>query len=437
MTQKTSEKSDPVYILGGGLTGISTAYHLERPYQIIEAKAHLGGLATTEEKEGFFFDHTGHWLHLRDPYMKNLVGQLLNVSDSSGGWRQVKREARIFSHQRTTQYPFQANLHELPQDVIYECLLGYVQALKSRDENEPRNFEEYIHHHFGSGIAKYFMVPYNSKLWGVSPKEITSAWCSRFVPIPSTEQVIAGALGSGPAQLGYNVEFSYPEKGGIESFTRALIAKLPNDQIALNTRPESIDHLNKTITINGETSFYSALVSTIPLPKLVNLIKNAPDEILAAKEKLRATTLRYLNLASKKSPADWHWIYVPQKDLPFYRVGIFSNAIESMAPKDHSSFYVELSSRDEVDESAKRDAIAGLIAIGALNSAEDVVFADNRLIDPAYVIFDENYEEATSTIHRYLEKHQIYSRGRYGEWIYNSMEDSLISGKEIALKLSK
>ena len=28
------------------------------------------------------------------------------------------------------------------------------------------------------------MIPYNTRLWGVHPSEITAAWCSRFVPLP-------------------------------------------------------------------------------------------------------------------------------------------------------------------------------------------------------------------------------------------------------------
>ena len=58
------------------------------------------------------------------------------------------------------------------------------------------------------------MIPYNEKLWGVHPREITAAWCSRFVPLPKLEQVIAGAVGAGPPELGYNQSFLYPKRAG-------------------------------------------------------------------------------------------------------------------------------------------------------------------------------------------------------------------------------
>ena len=79
-----------------------------------------------------------------------------------------------------------------------------------------------------------------------------------------------------------------------------------------------------------------------------------------------------------------------------------------------------------------RQALAGLVDIGAISRVEDVVFADLHQIDPAYVVFDDHYEPSVGTLHAYLQQHRIYSRGRYGAWIYNSMEDSLLAGKETA-----
>ena len=40
----------------------------------------------------------------------------------------IARRARIFSHGVFTRYPYQANLHGLPPEVIKECLLGVIEA---------------------------------------------------------------------------------------------------------------------------------------------------------------------------------------------------------------------------------------------------------------------------------------------------------------------
>ena len=279
--------SRQVVIIGGGLTGISTAMHLRGPYLLLERDSSLGGLARTEQSQGFFFDHTGHWLHLRDPYIKELVSGLMGDQ-----LVKVDRVARIHSHGRRTLYPFQANLKGLPPEVIQECLVGFVKTLLARGEQEPRNFEEYVHHHFGDGIARHFMIPYNTKLWGVHPREITSAWCSRFVPKPDLEQVVAGAVGAGPGEMGYNVSFLYPKEGGIESLSRALAGTLDSDKVQLNSEVEQIDPRARTVQVGGEVIPYHALMSSMPLPDLVRRLVDPPDEVVQAAGRLRATAVR-------------------------------------------------------------------------------------------------------------------------------------------------
>lgn len=421
-------------IIGGGLTGISAALHLKHPYLLFEQESRLGGLARTEERDGFFFDYTGHWLHLRDTYAKDLVNRHAEKDLQS-----IPRKAKVYSNGTFIRYPFQANVHGLPSPVIYECLLGYIESLQRRNESEPRNFEQYILHHFGSGIARHFMIPYNSKLWGVHPREITSAWCQRFVPIPTVEQMVAGAIGVEFTELGYNTRFLYPKQGGIEALTSTLVRQLDNNNVILNTEIEAIDPQQHLVYLGDETISYRTLINTMPLPELLKRIRNLPEPIEQAAARLRCSSVSYLNIASRqRPPEDYHWVYVPEENYPFYRVGAYSNAMPSMAPPGCTSLYVELSGRETIHNSRTGigNAVRALVDIKAIRSPEDVIFADAREIKYAYVIFDEYYEESLRCIMPYLEQNQIFSRGRYGSWIYNSMEDSILEGREVALKIN-
>lgn len=428
--KKQPEKGAPkVVILGGGLTGISAALHLRQPWMLFERERTLGGLAITREREGYRFDRTGHWLHLRDAAMKTLVAETLPDQ-----MVQVERKARIFSHGATTLYPFQANLFGLPPDVVKECLLGVIEAkLHPAGSAEPNNFEEYCLRHFGAGISKHFMIPYNERLWGVSPREITAAWCSRFVPLPNLEQVVAGAVGANAGALGYNASFMYPKQGGIQTFAAALAGRLDPTRVHTSSSLDELDYQRREAVFGGERVPYSAVVATLPLPELLRRMPGLPKDIEQYAGRLRCTTLRYLDLATRsKPPADWHWVYVPEKRYPFYRVGIFSNAVPTMAPPGGGSFYVELADRGTVSEAVVRESALGLAEMGAITSPADVLFADAREIDYAYVVFDDHYYAATSAIFAFLESHAIYPRGRYGSWTYNAMEDCLIAGREVA-----
>jgi protoporphyrinogen oxidase len=435
--------SPPVIILGGGLTGISTAVHLRAPWVLFEKEERLGGHARTDERDGYRFDRTGHWLHLRDPAIKSLVDELL-----PGQMVPIARRARIFSHGVLTRYPYQANLHGLPPEVIKECLLGVIDAklatatagAGAAASDEPDNFEEYCLRHFGEGISKHFMIPYNEKIWGVHPREITAAWCSRFVPLPNLEQVIAGAVGAGPPEMGYNQSFLYPKAGGIETFTRALTTRMAaagparaGGRVHTRSSPDAVDWRGRAVVVGGERIPYRALVATIPLPELLKRMTDLPPEIEAHAARLRCTTLRYLNIGARGAPpADWHWIYVPERRYPFYRVNVFSTAMPSMAPAGCASICVEMADRGPISEGAVRDTTAALVAAGALGDPADVVFAEPKQIEYAYVVFDHHYYAATRAIFAFLEANDIHPRGRYGAWTYNAMEDCVLAGREVA-----
>jgi protoporphyrinogen oxidase len=433
--QVRPEADARVVILGGGLTGLSTAYHLRRPWLLVEKEARLGGHARTDETRGFYFDKTGHWLHLRDPYTKALVEELL-----PGQLVPVERKARIFSHGALTRYPFQANLHGLPPEVVSECLLEFLRARSDPASLEPpKNFEDFCLKQFGSGISRHFMIPYNQKLWGVHPREITAAWCARFVPIPKLEDVVKGAVGDVPPELGYNISFLYPRTGGIETLTRALAARLSGGDLHLSTALEKLDLRARTVHFGGEAVPYRAVVASIPLPELVARLVDCPRPVEEAAGKLRCTPVRYLNVATKSSPrADFHWIYVPEEKYPFYRVGIYTNAVPAMAPPGRGSLYVELSDRGPLPrlDDLMPSVAQALSAAGAINSADDILFAELKELKYAYVVFDDHYYSATDTIMKYLESNDVFPRGRYGSWIYNAMEDSILAGREIALRLN-
>jgi protoporphyrinogen oxidase len=442
-TRMRAQDGEKVVILGGGLTGISAAMHLAAPWVLLEKNDRLGGHARTDEHDGYWFDKTGHWLHLRDPYTKKLIDDLLGDRMT-----RVERKARIFSSGALTRFPFQGNLHGLPPDVANECLLGFIQAWHRRQTSAPpppANFEEFIQQTFGPGIARHFMIPYNHKLWGVHPREITAAWCTRFVPIPTLEDVVKGAVGASPPELGYNISFLYPKQGGIETMTRALVGAIDpaRGEVRTGTAPDLIDVERREVVVGGERLRYRAVVMTIPLPELLKRTRGMPPEVERAATQLRCTPVRYLNVGTRRPPpADYHWIYVPEEKYPFYRVGIYSNALPAMAPRGLGSLYVELSDRGPLPSGAARDALTrdvahGLHAAGALAAPEDLLFADLHELTYAYVVFDDNYYPATETIRAWLEAHDIYPRGRYGFWTYNSMEDCILAGRDVASTIDR
>lgn len=420
----------PIQILGAGLTGMSAGYHLKNDYQIHEAQPFAGGLSTTVVEEGYRFDRTGHLLHLRDNRVRAWVQELL-----AGRTVPIVRRSKIFSHGVYTRYPYQANTFGLPPQVAFDCLYGFLSAQKENPSAaEPRTFEQFCLTHFGEGFSRHFMIPYNSKMWGVHPREITAEWCSRFVPLPGLRDVIAGAVGLNDREIGYNAEFLYPRRG-IGELSEALSAQL-GERISYQSAPRAIDWRRRKLIFSNREVPYRVLISSAPMNVLIKLLHEPPEPIAIAGAQLRCNPLWYLDLAlAAPCGIDSHWVYVPEEKYPFYRVGCYSNFSAEMAPAGKACLYIELSSRQPPALDQLLPQVAqGLVEMGVVERPEQIAFARLRRMDYAYVLFDHRSYPALQQIEPFLAEQNIIACGRYGAWNYSSMEDAIIAGRDAAHK---
>jgi len=431
-------------ILGAGLTGLSCAHHLKDPgrFRLIEREKEVGGLAKTRKRPGgFLCDGTGHWLHLKSPDMKTLVDDLLGDNLEARS-----RRARVYSKGAFTLYPFQANTYGLPKEVIAECLNGLIQAKYIEQHPEPKNYLEWVRATFGEGICKHFMVPYNEKIYGVPLDTLAADFAKKYIPQPDLKSVIDGALGLSKEALGYNAQFVYPKKGGIGALANALhdSVQRPAEYERL---PQSLDVESKTVVMtDGEIINYQHLVNTIPLPDLITLAvkgnaQAVPVSVIDAAKKLRANSVFYFDVAIKGKPSehqDYHWIYLPESEFPFYRVGSYSAVERSLAPEGYRSYYVEFGHYGELDtKKFEQPLIDGLIRLGLLKDESEIEFMIPNVLSPAYVLFDDNYELCRKTVLDWCDHVGLITKGRYGLWQYNAMEDALREGKEAALVVSE
>ncbi len=426
-------------ILGAGLTGLSAAYHLRDGYEIFEQESEVGGLCRTMEREGFLFDYTGHLLHLRHDYTKHLIRTLL-----PNRYQQHERKAVIYTQKRYLNYPFQANISSLPPKIIKECIIGFVETLNKEDcsaSQAANSFHDWVLHTFGSGIAKYFMFPYNQKLWRIPLDQLSADWVSWSIPKPTLDEFLNGALGIKNRAFGYNPTFLYPKSGGTEQLPNTLLSYLRPEHLHHRKKASAIDTETRLVRFNdGTTCSYDRLVSTLPLPSLIQMLQPLPQEIKQAGESLRYISVYDVNIGVKRpNISDVHWIYFPEPEYLFYRVGFPMNFSSAVVPVGCSSMYVEVAVLPDeyIPEQILLEKIYdGLERSRILQNTTDILTVDIVRIECAYVIHDLHRSLALLTILPYLDQQQIYSIGRYGAWEYDSMEGAILAGKQIAERLN-
>lgn len=429
-----------VVILGAGLTGLSTAFHLEQlkiDYKIFEKNDRPGGLLQSEQHEGFTFDHTGHLLHISDDYFKNFLN---GIADIKKNFDLIERKSAVYSHNTLTDYPFQINLHGLPSPIIAECIEAFVKRKKSI--KQPANFHEWVLKYFGAGFGKHFFFPYNSKILSYDIKKIHPSWTGRFVPQTNLEAIIQGALQPATG-IGYNSSFYYPKVGGIEFLIRSLASQLKTP-ITTNHRATHIDLQQKIITFaDGKTERYSTLISTMPLDYLLkNLHEPSSTLLTRGASRLECNAVINYNLCFKKTiDLDKHWIYFPEKQHPFYRLGFWHNISARSVKTGHTAIYGEVSYLPGTKSPAQLQRLIDECKKKTLDflgfSISDIVAEKNLHLDHAYVIYNQWRHQNLAKVISRLADYSIHSIGRFGEWKYSSMQEAILDGKKMAETILK
>lgn len=415
-------------IIGAGVTGLSYANFTENDYLILESSNEVGGFCRTIKKSGFTWDYSGHFFHFKNENIKNYIFERMEPQRIFD----VNKITSIFIKNTYVDFPFQKNIHQLPKDDFINALVDLYEATNKNGEASKYNsFKEMVYKKFGNTICNLFLIPYNEKLYATDLDRLDSSAMGRFFPNANFGDVINNFRASRTDS--YNDRFVYPE-GGAYEYIKALLKKIPSDKIKLNEKVIKIDTENKIVTTsNGNFYNYTNLISTMPLNKFITVADVSCD-----KKTLTCNKVRVFNIGfDRPSNLNEHWVYYPEKDIVFYRVGFYDNIMQS----DRMSLYVEIGEKSDVTNELNEDALlnrvlSDLERVGIINEHK---YVDHCYIEmnPAYVHVNEKSENEKEELFKYLKSKNVYSLGRYGAWKYCSIEDNIIEAKLVAEKINE
>jgi protoporphyrinogen oxidase len=340
----------------------------------------------------------------------------------------------VYLNNRIIPYPVQYNVKYLPAVLRIKSLTGSL----IKGKKEPRNLEEWFIYNFGWGLHSIFFKPYNEKLWKYPLKKIVPDFLTSYVPKSSR--------GSKEKSIGYNAEFLYPKKGIGE-----LMSSLSKGIKVSRGEVRKVDE--KYVYFDSKKTKYENLVSTIPLPEFLNMLSMYEEKFEPKNGDLVWNSVLCLNIGvkgklsfgdsmkrSKNSnlkPTEFHWIYFPDKGLPFYRVGSLSNISSQFSPEGCSSIWVEISYRRNKPKDDIVDVVIRNLVQMGLFKKEAIDHISELDIPYAYPIYDENREKILKEIQNFLNRFNITLAGRFGKWQYSYIEESILEGKRIAEKLCR
>ena len=415
-------------VLGGGLAGLSAAMQASAP--VFEAADQAGGVAASDTVDGFTFDRGIHVLQTKNQRILDLLATIGVVLESR------EREAHIYSHGCYTPYPFQINTVSLPLLTRLRCVWDF---LRRPTVAEPANYEEWMYSNIGRGLAETFLIPYSEKFWGVHPRELTHDWTGNRVPVPSTWQVLRGAILSRKTRIGANATFRYPiGGGGYGSVATALAGQIEN--LYLQHAAVAIDPSGRRIRFaNGRAVSYRTLISTLPLPALLGILeRDMPDDIREAVATLRTNSIFLVNLGiARPNISPRHWVHFPDKNISFFRISFPHNFDRSIAPPGMSAISAEIaySPSNPLDRNTIVDrVIADLVKVGVLRAEDAIVVKSTRDIPLAYCIYDKQRKNSVRVVTQWLLEQDIITCGRYGLWSYFWSDEAMMSGINAAEK---
>ena len=412
-------------IIGAGISGLTFANFIKDDYLIIEKENEVGGYCRTIKKGEYLWDYAGHFFHFKTDEMKKLFEDLMKDEELIF----QEKNTKIYYGDRLIDYPFQMNIHQLPQQEFIDCLYDLY------NKNEKENYESFLdmlYGKFGKSIVEKFLKPYNEKLYACDLNNLDKDAMGRFFPYANLNQIINNMKEEN--NNSYNNTFLYP-KNGAGSFLNKLYENLDKEKVELMNEIKKIDLKNKTvITKNYEVINYQYLINTSPLNNLLELIDNTEN----LRENISYNKVLVFNLGfEKKSNFKEHWIYFPQKDINFYRVGFYDNILMS----DKLSMYIEIGyekkskiSEDDIKEQLNL-TLQNLKKVGIVEDDNKLVDYSTIVMNPAYVHINSETNKEIKEFEKYLNDNSVYTIGRYGAWTYCSMEDCMISAKELAEKL--
>jgi protoporphyrinogen oxidase len=421
-----------VIILGTGMAGFGAAHRLHAegvtPVMYDKNAYHGGHTASFRNDSGFLFDVGPHISFTKDTRIQDLLAESVDQQ-----YETLKVNLNNYWRGYWPQHPVQLNLHGLPEDVIVKVITDFVEERQGA-ERQVKNYADWLLSSFGRTFAELFPMTYTRKYHLTTADNMSIDWLGPRIYRPSLEEVLRGALSLSSPYVHYVTHFRYPSAGGFVNYLNKFV---PLGSLKLDHELLSVDPRTRQLTFsNGSVAHYDTLISSVPLPDLIRMIRGAPQDVVDASRRLACSTCVLVNVGvNRQDLSEAHMTYFYDEDISFTRLGFPHMLSARNAPPGTGSIQAEVYFSDKykpltgTPEEWIEPVITDLRRCGVLREDDRILSSSARLLKYANIIFDLDRAAAVATVHGYLDDLGIAYCGRYGDWGYLWTDESFKSGE--------
>ncbi|MFH1711519.1 MAG: FAD-dependent oxidoreductase [Nanoarchaeota archaeon] len=418
-------KRKKIVILGGGITGIVSAYYLSENFDVtlIEKESFLGGSASSFLHKGFVLDFGPHKIYTVIPGIISEINKLCPLL-------KIKKKNSIYL--RGNFYDFPLKLSQITAKMPFVALRAGIDIfLKPFSKLPDDSYENFLINRFGKTLYNLSFRDYAYKVWKSNPKELDAELARRRVAVSGILELIKSVLMKDNKNI--SAEYFYYPPQGLSQLINSLKSKIlkNNGKIILNSSPKITIEGNKvkTVSLNNKTIKPDYVISTIPLDSLVE-ISNLKEELTGIKLPYQKLNVVYFILNKKRAIKDC-WIFFPEGKFIFQRVSEQKAFSPFTSPKDKTAIMVETTK--EINPQTIKEIISQLKSIGILERSEIIEYF-TKSISKSYPVYKKGFKKSFEKVENFFEPiDNFYLLGRQGLFNYNNMDQCW----DMALKISE
>src|SRR5215469_8062603 len=431
-------------VIGAGPAGLTAAYELAKLGHcplVLEQQNIVGGLASTAQYRGYYFDMGGHRFFTKVEEVKKLWREVLQDH-----FLRRPRLSRIYYNGKFFYYPLRP-LNALRGLGLWEGLLIVLSYLRWQlfPYRREDTFEQWVTNRFGKRLFQIFFKAYTEKVWGISCSELKAEWAAQRIKDLSLRTALINMFLKSKKPIKTLIEeFDYPRYGpGMmwsavksEIERRAGTVLTEAEVVRINRTGQRIDSVVVRRHGREETFEAANFISSMPVSEFVRRLDKPPVAVAEAAARLRYRDfLTVVCIVNKPELFPDNWIYVHDPEVQVGRIQNFKNWSPDMVPDSmKTSLGLEYFCTEGDALWAMRDeeliqlATSELERIGLCRAA-DVEDGCVVRVPKAYPIYGSDYREALAVVREFVDSLENFRTiGRNGLHRYNNQDHAMLTG---------